>query len=119
MEQIIDNHIDHYNVLSDLRKSLPIDIVNGLPVLGSDLSWQHPKIGAEAVNNEPIWKQLARKRIWCMGALAALELGPDALNILGARHGSVRVAKAIRRDFEEHRMRMLHASDQRNNCSCC
>jgi len=101
-----DNHIDHYDVLADLRKCLPIDVVNGLPVLGSDLSWQHRKIGAEAVNNEPIWKQLARKRIWCMGALAALELGPDALNILGARHGSVRVAEAIRRDFEEHRMRM-------------
>ena len=90
-----ENNIDHCNVLSDLRKFLLIDVVNGLPVLGSDLSWQHPKIGVEGFNNEPIWKQLARKRIWCMGALAALQLGPDALNIIGARHGSVCVAKAI------------------------
>jgi hypothetical protein len=30
-----------------------------------------------------------------MGAFAQLELGPDALNLAGARSGSVIVAKAI------------------------
>lgn len=67
-----ENHIDHYNALPDLQKSLPIDVVYELPVLGSNLSWRQPKIGAEGFNKEPIWKQLARKRIWCIGALAAL-----------------------------------------------
>ena len=93
-----ENHIDHYSVLSDLRNELPVDVVNGLPVLGCDLSWKAPQ--KEENNDEVDWKQTARKRIWCMGALAAQELGPDALNLVGARQGSVRVAKAIRQDFE-------------------
>ena len=66
--------------------------------LDSDLSWKAPQ--KEENNDEVDWKQTARKRIWCMGALAAQELGPDALNLVGARQGSVRVAKAIRQDFE-------------------
>ena len=76
---------DHYSALSDLREVLPVDVVNGLPVLNGDLSWRVPD-GDE----EPMWKQAARKRIWCMGALSALELGPDALNLIGARHVSQR-----------------------------
>lgn len=75
------NHIDHYPALSHLREVLPVDVVNGLPVLNTDLSWRAPE-GGDA---EPTWKQVARDRIWCMGALAALELGPDALNLIGAR----------------------------------
>ena len=80
-----NNHVDHYSALSDLREVLPVNVVNGLPVLNGDLSWRVPD-GDE----EPMWKQVARKRIWCMGALAALELGPDALNLIGARHVSQR-----------------------------
>ena len=34
-----------------------------------------------------------------MGPLAGLELGPDALNLMGAQHGAVRVAKALRQEF--------------------
>ena len=79
------NHIDHYSALSNLRKALPVRVVNGLPVLNTDLSWQDPD-GVDT--DEPAWKQVARKRVWCMGALAALELGPDALNLVGARQVS-------------------------------
>jgi hypothetical protein len=34
-----------------------------------------------------------------MGPLAGLELGPDALNLMGARQGAVRVANAVRADI--------------------
>ena len=95
------NHIDNYDCLYDLRETLPIEVVNGLPVLENGLSWQSPTL--TDCKHEPVWKQMARKRVWCMGALSALQLGPDALNIIGARQGSVRVARAIRRDFEEQR----------------
>lgn len=95
------NHIDNYGCLSDLREELPMEVVNGLPVLGNDLSWQSPAV--VDCDHEPAWKQIARKRLWCMGALSALQLGPDALNIIGARQGSVRVARAIRSDFDEQR----------------
>jgi hypothetical protein len=80
------NHIDHCSALSGLREVLPVDVINGLPVLNGDLSWRVPD-GEE----EPMWKQAARKRIWCMGALSALELGPDAMNLIGARHVSQRL----------------------------
>jgi hypothetical protein len=73
-----------------------VDTVNGLPVLNKHLSWRCP-VDKEA--NEPQWKKEARKRFWCMGSLAGLELGPDALNLIGARHGAVRVAKDIRYDM--------------------
>lgn len=94
------NHIDHYSALSHLREVLPVSVTNGLPVLNKNLSWRAPT-GEYA--DEPNWKQIARDRFWCMGALAALELGPDALNLIGARHGSVRVAEAIRRDYDKNR----------------
>ena len=81
-----NNHIEHYSALSGLRKILPVEIINGLPVLNSDLSWGVPE--GEVRSSEPLWKQVARKRIWCMGALASLELGPNALNLIGARHVS-------------------------------
>jgi hypothetical protein len=91
-----ENHLDFYSALSHLRKVLPVDTVNGLPVLNKHLSWRCP-VDKEA--NEPHWKKEARKRFWCMGSLAGLELGPDALNLIGARHGAVRVAKDIRYDM--------------------
>lgn len=81
------NHIDHYSALDDLRETLPVEVVNGLPELNEDLSWRAP-VGMD----EPAWKRVARERIWCMGALAALELGPDALNLIGARQVSAGIA---------------------------
>jgi len=112
------NHIDHYSALSHLRRILPVSVTNGLPVLNTDLSWRAP-VGEETTD-EPIWKQVARERIWCMGALAALELGPDALNLIGARHGSVRVAEAIRRDCDNQRDKIdsLDVGED-EDCGCC
>mmetsp|Transcript_2319 Transcript_2319/g.3540 ORF Transcript_2319/g.3540 Transcript_2319/m.3540 type:complete len:568 (+) Transcript_2319:224-1927(+) len=91
-----ENHIDHYSALSQLRQTLPVEVVNGLPVLSKDLTWRCPPIESA---HEPKWKKIARGRFHCMGSLAGLELGPDALNLVGARHGAVRVAKAIRSDL--------------------
>ena len=111
------NVITKYPVLEKLHEILPIDVVNGLPVLSEDLSWGGIKedgIDDEECNHkhcleakknakekieECKWKQNARKRIWCMGSLAGLQLGADALNIVGARHGAVKVAKSIRADM--------------------
>ncbi|KAL7553728.1 hypothetical protein ACHAWF_017045 [Thalassiosira exigua] len=92
-----ENHLDNYEALSSLREILPVGTVNGLPVLNEDLSWKAPQ--GEGGRNEPQWMTVARERFWCMGALAALELGPDSLNLVGARSGSVKVAEAVRRDF--------------------
>ena len=94
------NHIDRYPALDILKKTLPIKVINGLPVLDQDLSWSS-QCGEGEIGecDEPKWKQIARKRIWCLGALSGLQLGPDALNIIGARHGAVKVANAIRHDM--------------------
>ena len=100
-----ENVIDRYPLLSNLCKTLPIDIINGMPALSQDLSWSSSS-GAvdndgdeEKVEEECKWKQLARKRLYCVGALAGLQLGADALNLVGARHGAIKVAKAIRCDM--------------------
>lgn len=70
-------------------------------------------------NDEPTWKQLARKRIWFTGALAALQLGPDALNLVGARHGSVRIARAIRQDIAQAKAAAtLKEEDDEHDCGC-
>jgi hypothetical protein len=100
-----DNIIDRYPLLNNLRETLPIDVINGMPALSQDLSWSRSRSSnSEAVDNdgdedECKWKQLARKRLYCVGALAGLQLGADALNIVGARHGAIKVAKAIRCDM--------------------
>jgi len=114
------NHIDHYSALSHLRQVLPVDVVNGFPVLNTDLSWRAPTTveeGEESGDDEPTWKQVARKRIWFTGALAALQLGPDALNLIGARHGSVRVARAIRQDIAQSKAAASLKEDD-HDCGC-
>jgi hypothetical protein len=97
-----ENNLDNCQLFSDILKTdqLPIDTVRGLPVLDSDLSW---KQSSTLPKNEPEWKRRARKRLWLMGPLAGLELGPDALNLMGARHGAVRVATALRKDLTSSR----------------
>ena len=92
-----DNDIELYQPLHDLRKDLPVDIAGGLPILDSDLSWKRPSSNDEVP--EAPWKGILRRRLHVMGCLAGLQLGPDALNVIGARHGAVRVAKAIRLDM--------------------
>ena len=69
-----------------------------MPVLDQDLSW---KTNLEGSSEEPPWKSVLRRRLFVMGSLAGLELGPDALNLVGARHGAVRIAKALREDMKE------------------
>ena len=113
------NHIDHYSALSHLRRVLPVDVVNGFPVLNTDLSWRGPAATVEdGEENEPTWKQVARKRIWLTGALAALQLGPDALNLVGARHGSVRVARAIRQDIAQSKVAAASLKEDEHDCGC-
>uniref|UniRef100_A0A7S4AP57 L-ornithine N(5)-monooxygenase n=1 Tax=Pseudo-nitzschia australis TaxID=44445 RepID=A0A7S4AP57_9STRA len=95
-----ENHLDNYSAFSRLREVLPVDVVGGLPVLTKDLSWGCPcPSSSTTANDEPEWKRVARKRMWCIGSLAGLELGPDALNLVGARQGAVRVATSLRRDM--------------------
>lgn len=96
-----DNDVDLYPALAKLRlQDLPIDVVGGLPVIDKDLTWKKPEHNdKENELNEPQWKQQLRSRLFVMGTLAGLELGPDALNLLGARHGAVRIAQAIRQDM--------------------
>ena len=65
-------------LLGSLLAQRPIDLVGGLPVLEPTLRW----------NRET--------EVYIMGAFAGLQLGPDALNLAGARTGSVRIDKAIR-----------------------
>eukprot|EP00606_Chrysophyceae_sp_TOSAG23-5_P000969 GSChrysophyteH2.ASY1.ANO1.1359.1 assembled CDS len=64
-------------IYASLMSQHPIDCVNGLPELSDDLSW---------AKNVPLY---------VMGAFAQLQLGADALNLAGARSGSVRVARAL------------------------
>ncbi len=92
-----DNDVALYKPLQQLTKDLPVDIVGGLPVLGLDLTWKQSSSIDEA--SEAPWKCLLRRRLHVMGCLAGLQLGPDALNVIGARHGAVRVAKALRLDM--------------------
>lgn len=88
-----ENHIDRYPCMHRLREVLNIQTVHGLPVLNHDLSFK------SLDEEEPAWKQLARKRVHMIGVLGSLELGPDALNLVGARHGAVRVAQVIRKQM--------------------
>jgi hypothetical protein len=55
----------------------------GLPLLQKDLSW------AEGEN------------FYVMGAMAGLQLGPDALNLAGGRHGACKIARRIRAELSE------------------
>ena len=91
--------LKNYPFLKHLQKDLPIDKVTGLPVLSKDLTWRKATEDEDTESKEQPWKYEARNRLWMMGPLAGLELGPDALNLMGARHGAVRVAKALRADI--------------------
>ncbi|KAL3926169.1 MAG: hypothetical protein SGARI_005692, partial [Bacillariaceae sp.] len=96
------NKVENHAILAKLNQALPIETVDGLPVLNSDLSWgcsRNDEDQQHQQQQQPSWKETARRRCYVMGAMAALELGPDALNLMGARRGAVHVAKAIRNDL--------------------
>jgi cation diffusion facilitator CzcD-associated flavoprotein CzcO len=63
-------------LLKDVLAAHPINIVNGLPVLEENLRWR----GCE---------------LFIMGGLAALQVGPTARNLSGARMASDKIVPAI------------------------
>lgn len=100
-----DNDLEFYPALATLQNKLPVQVVGGLPVLGPDLTWKHglENNGGETTRRScDKTESLLRSRFFVMGALAAMELGPDALNLLGARHGAVRIAKTLRSDMNNY-----------------
>lgn len=65
-------------LLADVLEEFPTGIVNGLPVLDDHLRWQ----GCD---------------LFLMGGLAALQIGPTARNLAGARLASDRIVAALTR----------------------
>mmetsp|Transcript_48560 Transcript_48560/g.86290 ORF Transcript_48560/g.86290 Transcript_48560/m.86290 type:complete len:467 (-) Transcript_48560:89-1489(-) len=65
-------------LLSALQNTHPLRIVNGLPVLSEHLQW-------------------GELPVHLMGNTAALELGPDAVNMSGAMRGAFRIWPALTR----------------------
>lgn len=63
-------------LLADLQRTHPVELFGGLPVLTRSLQW----------GDAPVY---------VMGNLAALELGPDAVNMNGASRGAFRIASAL------------------------
>lgn len=66
-------------LLASLLAQLPIAVHGGMPALQRDLEWA-PGAG-----------------VYVLGAYAALQLGPGALNLAGARTGSVLLVDALLR----------------------
>ena len=63
-------------LLGTLQEIHPLKLHGGLPVLSESLQW-------------------GRLPVHLMGNLAALELGPDAVNMAGAARGALRISKAL------------------------
>ncbi len=63
-------------LLNDVLETYPIEVVQGLPVVNEHLRWQ----GCE---------------LFMMGSLAALQIGPTARNLSGARAASDRIVPAL------------------------
>jgi len=111
-----DNDIGLYPVLSRLNQAMPLHLVHGLPVLCQNLSWKGVK---DDRNKEPKWIRELRGNLWVLGCLAGIQLGPDALNLIGARHGSVKVAKDILRSMATKRsFAAKGAVEDESDCDC-
>jgi len=65
-------------LFADLQKTHPVRIISGLPVLTESLQW-------------------GEAPVFVMGNMAALELGPDAVNMNGASRGALRISRALAR----------------------
>eukprot|EP00931_Biecheleriopsis_adriatica_P094503 TRINITY_DN68147_c0_g1_i1.p1 TRINITY_DN68147_c0_g1~~TRINITY_DN68147_c0_g1_i1.p1 ORF type:complete len:462 (+),score=68.95 TRINITY_DN68147_c0_g1_i1:53-1438(+) len=71
----VDIHTDP--LLGEMQKNHPLEVMGGLPVLTENLQW----------GSAPVF---------VMGNVAALELGPDAVNMNGASRGALRIASALK-----------------------
>ena len=79
------------NTYNNLRDKYGMECVTGLPVLDEELKW-----GGE------------ESPVHIVGALAMLQLGPDAPNLMGAKRGAEVIASSIGvydSHFEEGGMR--------------
>lgn len=72
--------VNHWPLLANIRGTNPLPLVNGLPVLDERLRW-------------------AGRNLFIMGGAAALQLGPVARNLFGARLASNRIVPALIKDF--------------------
>lgn len=63
-------------LLGDLQRSHPVEVCGGLPVLTENLQW-------------------STAPVYVMGNIAALELGPDAVNMNGAVRGALRIFSSL------------------------
>lgn len=73
-------NIETEPLFRDLMQRCPVETINGLPKLSIDLQWR------------------AGWDLYLSGAYAALQVGPDALNIAGARTASERIFAALNGD---------------------
>lgn len=71
--------VQHWSVLSEIQATYPLPLVHGLPVLDRHLRWH----GCE---------------LFVMGGAAALQIGPVARNLSGARMASDRIVPALTKD---------------------
>ena len=69
-------NVDNWSLLSDLRATYPLPNVHGLPILDPHLRWPGCNL-------------------FVMGGAAALQLGPVARNLYGARLASDRIVPAL------------------------
>ncbi|KAJ3146338.1 hypothetical protein HDU89_006324 [Geranomyces variabilis] len=68
---------EHDKLLSQLHRAIPVRCTEGLPMLTTDLKW-HPQ-----------------HSIYVMGGYAALQVGPTALNLAGAKIAADRIVESI------------------------
>lgn len=64
-------------LVRDLLARWPVPVVGGLPIVSQDLQWG------------------TQRRLFVIGALAALQVGPDAANLMGIRRAAHVVAQAL------------------------
>ena len=62
-------------LIRKIREKFPVQMVGGFPSVSVDLEWT--------------------KNLFCVGALASLNVGPDSGNIMGARRGASIVANTL------------------------
>jgi hypothetical protein len=68
--------VNHWSLLSAIRETHPLPIMNGVPILDPHLCW-------------------AGCDLFIMGGAAALQLGPVARNLFGAKLASERIVPAL------------------------